>query len=111
MHIDIGLAVIVGAVLIFYLRLIIIQRQRVKQVNAQAQASSKKKKKAPQIAPVARYSILSQNKRDWIIAGAGVVLMIAGIILNRGIIPHPVAHSLWWLPLSIGIVAFSWGFK
>jgi hypothetical protein len=33
MHIDPGLAVVIEAVLIFYLRLIILQRERVKQVR------------------------------------------------------------------------------
>ena len=54
---------------------------------------------------------LSQDKRDWIIAGVGATLIILGVLLYRNVIPLDWARSLWWLPTAIGIVAFSWGFK
>jgi len=56
MHSDTGLVVVIVAGLIFYLRLIIIQQQRM-------------------------------------------------------LIPFSLAQSYWWIPLAIGIIAFSWGFK
>jgi len=111
MRIDPGLVVIVGAVLAFYLRLIILQRQRAKQAAYQPKPSGKKKKQPPQPPPIVRYSIISDNKRDWIIAGAGILLVFLGIMLNLKVIPIPLAQTYWYIPVALGIVAFSWGFK
>jgi hypothetical protein len=116
MNIDPGLVVIIGAVLAFYLRMIILQRQRAKQAAAYqpkpaGKNKSKRPGKAPARSPAPDYSIISSNKRDWIIAGAGILLILIGILLNLKAIPLLVAQNYWWLPVAIGIVAFSWGFK
>ena len=109
MHSDTGLVVVIVAGLIFYLRLIIIQQQRIRRATPQPQTSDKKKSQKQASAP--RYSILSQDKRDWVIAGAGIMLIVIGILLNGKLIPFSLAQSYWWIPLAIGIIAFSWGFK
>jgi hypothetical protein len=113
MQIDTGLAVILVAVLIFYLRLIIIQRQRVKQPVPQPQPAGRKKlKKSNQPPPSPpNYSIISCNRRDWIIAGVGIALIILGVLLNRNAIPFSPLQNYWWIPIAFGVVAFSWGFK
>jgi len=111
MNIDTGLVVVIAAVLIFYLRLIIIQRQRAKRMSRVPKPSGKKKGAGFSPEPQVRYSILSQNKRDWVIAGAGAIAILLGILLNAGLIPVPAMQPYWWVPTAIGIVAFSWGFK
>ncbi len=114
MNIDTGTAVVIAAVLVFYLRLIILQRQRAKQLrSAQAQpAGSKKKKRAAQEAQTSRpYSIISPRTSDRVIAGAGLLAILAGVLLNLGIIPLPGPQAIWWVPVAIGIVAFSWLFR
>jgi hypothetical protein len=112
MNIDPGLAVVILAVLIFYLRLIIIQRQRIKRMSQTPAIMNKKKKGADQ-PQVTRpdYSILSKNRRDQAIGMAGVLAILVGVLLNAKLIPWPVAQPYWWIPTAIGIVAFSWGFK
>jgi hypothetical protein len=113
MNIDTGLAIVIVAVLIFYLRLIIIQRERVKRVSRIPETGSHKKKKLkeqPQ-ASLPRYSILSPMLRDRAIAMVGVLAILVGVLLNTKIIPLPTAQPYWWLPTAIGIVAFSWAFK
>jgi len=113
MNIDTGLAVVILAVLIFYLRLIVVQRERVKRLAQVPMIAGKKKnqsKDQPQV-PLPRYSILSPNRRDWVIAGMGVLAILAGILLNAGILSVTAAQPYWWIPTSIGIVAFSWAFK
>ena len=113
MNIDTGLAVVIIAVLVFYLRLIILQRERIKKVRQTPPATGEKSKKnqsKPQAA-APRYSILSQNPRDLIIAGVGVVLIILGVLLYMNVIPIDSWQPYWWIPTAIGIVAFSWGFK
>jgi hypothetical protein len=116
MNIDPGLVVIIGAVLAFYLRMIILQRQRAKQIAAyQPKPAGKNKSrragKPPARLPEPDYSIISKDITDWIIAGAGILLILIGILLNLKAIPLSLAQNYWWLPVAIGIVAFSWGFK
>jgi hypothetical protein len=113
MNIDTGLAVVIIAVLVFYLRLIILQRERIKKVRKSPPATGKKSKKNQGKAQVAapRYSILSQNPRDLIIAGVGAILIVIGVLLYMKVIPIDSWQVYWWIPTAMGIVAFSWGFK
>jgi hypothetical protein len=115
MRIDPGLVVIIVAVLAFYLRLIILQRERAKHAAYQPKPAGKKQgkrpTKAPPKMPAPQYSIISKDKRDWIIAGSGILLILLGVLLNLRLIPLPLAQTYWWLPVAIGILAFSWGFK
>ena len=120
MKLDTGLVVVMLAVLVFYLRLITLQRQKAKRVNlerqAQASAAAKKGgKKGNQGQPPARqvtdYSILSPNKPDRVGGIAGVVLILAGVFLYSGLNPWPAAADYWWLPMAAGIVLFSWLFQ
>jgi hypothetical protein len=113
MNIDPGLAVVIVAVLIFYLRLIILQRQRVKRISQihVAAEGTKKGRKSPAPAPAPRYSILSQNRRDQVIGLIGMLAVVVGVLLNAKLIPWPMAQPYWWLPTAIGIIAFSWAFK
>ncbi len=113
MKLDIGLVVVVAAALVFYLRLIIIQRQRIKRLAQPAPTSGKKKKGASSKDEsfTKKYAILSSNRWDWIIAGIGALAVLAGLLLYGHIIPLPAVQSYWWIPTAAGIVAFSWGFK
>lgn len=107
MNIDTGLAVVIIAVLIFYLRLIGLQRERVKRIAVASQGSEKKKNKTVNHAE--RYTILSPRRRDRVIAGSGGVAVLIGVLLYLNI--SPVLQPYWWIPTAIGIVAFSWAFK
>jgi sterol desaturase/sphingolipid hydroxylase (fatty acid hydroxylase superfamily) len=115
MNLDTGLAVVILAILIFYLRLIILQRERVKRSAAQLaalrSAAGKTKGKAEKRPPVSQsqYSILSRKRRNWVIAGAGAAAILLGLLLNAGL-AFPSMRSYWWIPLALGIVAFSWAF-
>jgi hypothetical protein len=113
MIIDTGLAVVIVAVLIFYLRLIGLQRERVKRLSAASQGSEKKKKKqaSQDEGSLPRYSILSPRRRDRVIAGAGAAAVLVGVLLYLSILPIPAAQPYWWIPTAIGIVAFSWAFQ
>lgn len=112
MKIEPGLLVVIGAVLVFYLRLIILQRQRLKQLGqkpppvGKGKSSSKKTSDAP-----VRYTILSRNKQDLVIGLFGALGIIIGVLLNAGGLPVSPASAYWWIPTAIGIIAFSWAFK
>jgi hypothetical protein len=111
MKIDTGLGVVIVAVLIFYLRLIILQRERVKRVTQTPTTTGKKPgKEAARPSPRA-YSILSANPLDRFIAGAGVLAILVGILLNTSVLPIQALQPYWWIPTALGVVAFSWAFK
>ena len=109
MNIDPGLVIVIVAVLIFYLRMIVLQRQRAKQIAPKPPASGKKKGRSQPEAPP-RYSIITQNRRDRLIGAAGAVAILVGILLYAGLLPFSLAQTYWWLPTALGIIAFSWLF-
>jgi hypothetical protein len=110
MNIDPGLVIVIVAVLIFYLRIIVLQRQRAKQIASKPATPGKKKGKSQPQAPPERYSIITHNRRDRVIGVAGAIAILVGILLNAGLLPFPLAQTYWWAPTSLGIVAFSWLF-
>jgi hypothetical protein len=111
MKIDPGLAIVVGAVLIFYLRLIILQRERARRVREAAIAATQKKgkKAAPPTPP--RYSIVSEGRIDRTIGVIGIVLILLGLLFYSALILPETWQTYWWIPTSLGIVAFSWLFR
>lgn len=112
-NLDTGLAVVIAAVLFFYLRLILLQRERVKRVRQAALSTPKKKKNKPAPPEVKeQYSVISQKRSDQIIAGIGLFAILVGVLLNAqwfALIPGWQAY--WWVPTAAGIILFSWGFK
>jgi hypothetical protein len=112
MKLDIGIAVVVVAVLIFYLRLIGLQRERARRVRAAAIIAKKPpaRGKSP-AAPPPDFSILSRSRADRVIAGCGLLAVLLGVALNAGWLPIQALQSLWWIPTALGVVAFSWAFK
>ncbi|MBN2547764.1 MAG: hypothetical protein JXB15_01300 [Anaerolineales bacterium] len=119
MRIDIGLAVVIAAVLVFYLRLIIIQRQRAKRLkpaiptNGGKSKSTRGAKRASAIQPTRPkdYSVLSSSSLNRFIGAAGFVFILLGALLYAGVIPAISLQPYWWIPTALGIVAFSWLFQ
>jgi len=133
MNIDTGLAAVIIAVLIFYLRLIVIQRETARRSRLQNSksvqksnltagsktkkgASVRQKKKTSQagktpVQATPNRSILSNSKLDLSIAGAGLLAIFVGVLANAGVIGLATLQSYWWIPTSLGIIAFIWAFK
>ncbi len=129
MKFDLGMLALIAAVLIFYLRLIIIQRERTKRLRRLAAAqqlkeprkpskkgaapskASGKKNTPPASAATERYSIFSPRRRDWIIAGVGLVLITFALLLYSGVLRLPAVQPYAWIPTALGIVMFSWAFQ
>ncbi len=113
MGIEFGLVVVIAAVLLFYLRLILVQRQKAKQFK-QTTLDSKGKKKATKTRSQKDYStlsIISTRLQDRLIAALGVVLIVLGVLLNLKVLPWGSGQAYWYLPVAIGILAFSWVFR
>ncbi len=129
MKFDIGMLALIAAVLIFYLRLIVIQRERTKRLRRLAAAqqlkeprkppkkgaapskASEKKNTPPSSAAAERYSIFSTRRGDWIIAGVGIVLIAFALLLYSGALRLPGVQPYAWIPTALGIVMFSWAFQ
>ena len=118
LDLDTGTIVVIIAVLIFYLRMILLQRQRAKRVNWERQAyaanaakSRKKGKAPPQPPPTPDYSLVSRHPRDRVVGIVGVVLILLGVFLYSALNPWQAAADYWWVSLSAGIVLFSWLFQ
>jgi hypothetical protein len=117
MNIEPGLVAVIAATLIFYLRLILLQRERARRLAQSPREAPKPSPKharqssAVKSSPDAGYSILSPRRRDWVIAGLGILAILVGIGLNRGLLPIGSLQSYWWAPTAAGIVAFSWAFR
>jgi len=97
MQLDTGTIIAVAAALIFYLRLIIIQRHRVNQARFNPQSTHTADKRGSE--PLPGIKIIS-----WYLLGMGVALILLGALLTALPIFGPTASNFWWLVLTIGIL-------
>jgi hypothetical protein len=102
MQIDFGTIIAVAAALLFYLRLIILQRHKAKHsnLNHQRQIPSGKKPGEKQgDTPNQGIQIVS-----WYLLGMGVALILLGALMTAFPIFGQPARNLWWLVLTVGIL-------
>lgn len=108
-----GTIVTIVVVLLFYLRLIILQRQKVKigrlQYSAADQARKKKKKETEPLD--VRWGALGVRVRNWWFVGGGILLIIFGVIVAATHFLSPSLNAAWWVPLNIGIALMAVGVK
>jgi hypothetical protein len=102
MQIDTGTIIAVGAAVLFYLRLIVIQRQRVKEFK-QSQSQVGKNKQNRQIQP-GETQRLSFRIRSRVMLWVGVSLIVIGALLSAIPVVPPGIREYWWLPFTFGIV-------
>lgn len=111
MKLDAGTIVTIVAVLLFYLRLIGLQRNRIKRAQQQyAQVSSKnaKKKGGKDIKPEVNYDRLGVRVRSWYMVAPGIVLITFGAVIAATAL-FGTFSTLWWIPVIVGIALFSLG--
>jgi hypothetical protein len=109
MNFDYGTWIAIGAALLFYLRLIILQRQKAKQIRQPAQPGGRggRGQKSASSAPV-RAPTLTLNK-PLVISGA--VLMLGGAALAGLPGIDAALSTFWWLPVTAGIALMGLGFR
>jgi hypothetical protein len=100
MQLDTGTIIAIAAALIFYLRLIIIQRHKSNQirVNPQTRAGKNSGEKRG-YTPTPGLQIVS-----WYLLGMGAALILLGALMTALPVFGPTANSLWWAVLTIGIL-------
>ena len=100
MNIEYGTWIAIAAVLIFYLRLIILQRHKAR-ANVRKGA---RRKSAQASSPT---SALSVNKPS---TAVGAVLVLAGAVL-AGFPALDAFSGWWWLPFTLGILVMGLGIR
>lgn len=105
MNFDYGTWIAIGAVLLFYLRLIILQRQKAKQASL---SRAGKKKNVSTAAPGSGRTAptLLVNRP---LAIAGVLIILAGAAFAGLPALSSLAH-FWWLPVTVGIAVMGLSF-
>jgi hypothetical protein len=83
MKLDTGTIIAIAAALIFYLRLIIIQRHKSNQANT---------------------SQLGIRIVSWYLLGMGLAFILLGALLTAYPLFGPAFSSYWWVILTLGIL-------
>lgn len=112
MRYDAGTIVTIVCVLLFYLRLIVIQRHRVKTARiqyAEVVKKNSKKKGGAAVKPEIRYPRLGIHIHNWWLVGAALTLIIFGGFIAATQFLGPSVSRYWWIPLNIGIGLFALG--
>lgn len=113
MKYDAGTIVTIVFILLFYFRLIIIQRQRIKKAKYQYSAvekkNSKKKKDTSTKKPEVKYTRLGIHIRNWWLVGSAIALITFGAVMSATGFLGASLTNLWWIPVNVGIVIFAIG--
>ncbi len=108
MKLDTGTIVAIAAALIFYLRLIVVQRQKVKRMKlVKNQAQTQKGKSGKQARSQARRPIDQQlgfQIVSWYLIGASILLVLLGALIYAVDWFGPGVSPLWWIPFTVGIL-------
>jgi ABC-type Fe3+ transport system permease subunit len=111
MRYDIGTIIVIVAVLLFYLRLIIIQRQRIKKARYQYSEVSKqlaKKKSTGETKPTVQYAKLGVQIRNWLLFSTGLAVMLFGAVVKFKQFTIGT-FDFWWIPVLLGIILMALG--
>jgi hypothetical protein len=112
MKFDTGTIITIVFSLLFYLRLIIIQRQRIKKAKyqyAQVASKSSKKKGGADKKPEVKYANLGIHIRSWWMVGGAIALISFGAVVAAKQFLGPAYSNLWWIPVNVGIIIFAFG--
>ena len=112
MNLDTGTIITIVFVLLFYLRLIIIQRKRIQKAQyqyARVEKKNSKKKNNSNKKPEIKYSRLGIHIRNWWMVGGALVLITFGAVVAATRFLGPTWSGLWWIPVNLGIILFAIG--
>jgi hypothetical protein len=102
-----GTIIAVAAALFFYLRLIILQRQKVKQLSRVGKTDRKKNRSSSNDAKKGNGLTTAFPKLDITspyLLGLGILLIISGAVLSAAPWLNLQGRDLWWIPVTLGII-------
>lgn len=115
MEFHIGTYIAIAAVLLFYLRLIILQRQKLK--NGQSKQASKQGKKNGKAKGAASSTAALNAYRPTIVVAnkllvfLGVALILLGALISFLSSLPTAVRDAWWLPVTVGILLMGLGIR
>jgi hypothetical protein len=115
MRFDAGTIVVIVAVLIFYLRLMVLQWGKSKRLRdlatIQPKAKANKAKagggagsaRRPTTADVMRFRF-----RNVYLTAFAILLMVAGVVMNFNVAFLLSVRQFWWIPMTLGLILFGY---
>jgi hypothetical protein len=112
MQFSYGTIIALAAGLFFYLRLILLQRQKVKLLQAR-QASGQKRDKTGKrkTAGTPTKTIPQLQFSSIYLLGAGILLIILGAVISAPNWFSPTVRDYWWIPVTIGILCMTFSIR
>ncbi len=112
MTFDTGTIITIVCVLLFYLRLIVIQRHRVQTQSINRPGEKKlaksRRRKSKTDCHLCRLGI---QIRSWWLVGMALALIVFGAVIVAAQLLGPVYSAYYWIPLNIGIIIFALAVK
>lgn len=106
---DTGMVVIIVIIVLFYVRLYLINRGKRRREKQALIERMKLGKKAPPL-PVSDPDAPAFQVKSWWIIVPAILLMLLGIALFTEAL-FPDIKAYWWVPVAIGGVLFIFGFE
>jgi hypothetical protein len=109
-----GLLVVVGSLVIFYLRLMQLRgRKRKLEHKAAVARMNEANRKRGKVAPAPPRD---PNKppfavSNWFLVIVAIILMLFGVTIRSSVDFIPLIESYWWIPTALGVIVFTFCFK
>jgi hypothetical protein len=113
MKLDYGMIITIVAVLVFYLRLIILQRQRVKRFKA-IQAEARKKQGNKKLKEIAQRPVDVQmgfRIFSWPMLVIGIIVILLGAFINLSPLFPSQVRTFWWIAVVVGIFLMNYSIR
>jgi hypothetical protein len=113
MPIDMSTVALIAGALGFYLQLIASYRRKVREWELDESRSANRKKGKKVGVPAAlkpSFGSFSKKPLDWVIGGVGYLMIMFGILVYVDWLKIAGVKSVWFAPVAVGIILFSWFF-
>jgi hypothetical protein len=113
MNIEPGLVVVIVCMAIFYVRVLLLRREKKrKEMEAVTHAMRKGKERGKQAAlPPKDPNAPPFAVTSWPLVVVGIILMLAGVVSRDSTTFPELMVQYWWVLTSLGVLAFTFCFK
>jgi hypothetical protein len=106
---DFGIYVIAVVIVLFYIRLYLIRRGKIRRQKVDMVKHIRQGRKAPPLPP-SDPAALAFKVKSWFVIVPAILLMLLGIaVYSEGFLPD--FRTFWWVPVAIGGILFIFGFE
>jgi hypothetical protein len=112
MPLDTGTIIVVVAIALFYVRVVLIWRDKAKRAKLAVPAPPKPaKRKKKGVQPVKSADPLEKpilEVTNWYLVGVAVVIMLLGVAMKTSVWTF---SEYWWIPITLGIIVLNLGVR